>query len=225
MGMSPWRNLKVVSDTKTLIIIGAGGHGKVVADCARMTKQFDDIRFLDGKYPELLHVADWEIVGHQDDYANYDDKNTWYFVAIGSNHVRHKWQQKLLTNGLKIATLVHPNACVAQDVIIGQGTLILAGCVINILTEIGSGCIINTGATVDHDCSIGEFNHIAPGVNLAGAVQLGIEVFMGVGCNVIQCVSIGEKTTVGAGSTVLQNIPANVTAVGTPAKVIKHHES
>ena len=223
--MPPWRNLKVVSNTKTLIIIGAGGHGKVVADCARVTKQFDKIRFLDGKYPELLYVANWDIVGHQDDFANFDDEDTWYFVAIGSNEIRHNWQKKLLNNGHKIATLVHPNACVAEDVIIGQGTLILAGCVINILTEIGAGCIVNTGATVDHDCSIGEFSHIAPGVSLAGAVTLGVEVFIGVGSNVIQCISIDDKSTIGAGSTVIQNIPFGVTAVGTPAKVIKKHES
>ena len=225
MGMSLWRNLKVVNKTKSLIIIGAGGHGKVVADCARVTGQFDSIRFLDGKYPEFLHVADWNIVGHQDDYADFNDKNTWYFVAIGSNSTRHKWQQKLLSNDHKIATLVHPNACVAQGVVIGEGTLILAGCVINILSEIGAGCIINTGATVDHDCSIGEFCHIAPGVSLAGAVNLGGEVFIGVGSNVIQCISIGDKSTIGAGSTVLHNMPVNVTAVGTPAKVIKQHGS
>ena len=225
MGMSPWRNLKVVSNTKTLIIIGAGGHGKVVADCARVTKQFANIQFLDGNYPELLHAANWDIVGHHEDYANFDDENTWYFIAIGSNTTRHKWQQTLLANGHKVATLIHPNACVAQDVVIGQGTLILAGCVINILSEIGDGCIINTGATVDHDCSLGEFSHLAPGVSLAGAVKLGVEVFIGIGSNIIQCLSIGDKSTIGAGSTVLQNIPANVTAVGTPAKVIKKHDS
>jgi sugar O-acyltransferase (sialic acid O-acetyltransferase NeuD family) len=223
--MPLWRNLKVVNDKKNLIIIGAGGHGKVVADCARATEQFDNIQFLDGKYPELLQVASWDIVGNQNDYAVFDNTNTWYFVAIGSNTTRHKWQQTLLVNGHKVATLVHPNACVAQDVVIGQGTLILAGCVINILSEIGEGCIINTGTTIDHDCSIGEFSHLAPGVSLAGAVKLGVEAFIGVGSNVIQCLSIGDKSTIGAGSTVLQNIPANVTAVGTPAKVIKQHES
>jgi sugar O-acyltransferase (sialic acid O-acetyltransferase NeuD family) len=214
-----------VSNKKNLIIIGAGGHGKVVADCARQTKQFDNIQFLDGKYPEFLDVASWNIVGHQDDYNNFENKNTWYFVAIGNNATRHKWQQTLLNNDHKVATLVHPNACIAQDVVIGQGSLILAGCIVNILSEIGEGCIINTGATVDHDCIIGEFSHIAPGVNLAGAVILGAEVFMGVGSAVIPCTSIGDYSIVGAGSTVLQNIPVNVTAVGTPAKVIKQHGS
>jgi sugar O-acyltransferase (sialic acid O-acetyltransferase NeuD family) len=214
-----------VSDIKNIIIIGAGGHGKVVADCASVTKQFQNIQFLDGKYPDVTDVANWNVVGHQDEYAEFDNKNTWYFVAIGSNAIRHSWQQKLLDSGCKIATLVHPNACVAQDVVIGKGTLILAGSVINILSEIGEGCIINTGATVDHDCSIGKFSHIAPGVNLAGAVKLGVEVFIGIGSVVIPCITIGDKSNIGAGSTVLQNIPANVTAVGTPAKVIKKHDS
>lgn len=224
MGMPPWRNLKEVNDIKVLIIIGAGGHGKVAADCARATMQFESIQFLDAKYPELIDVASWRVVGHQDDYADFDNQNTWFFVAIGNNPTRHSWQQKLLKNGCKVATLIHPSACIAQDVVIGHGTLILAGSIINIQTEIGQGCIINTGATVDHDCDIGEFSHIAPGVNLAGAVRLGIGVFMGIGSTVIPCLTVGDKSTVGAGSTVLENIPDNVTAVGTPAKVIKHND-
>lgn len=224
MDMSLWRNLKVVSDSKTLIIIGAGGHGKVAADCASLSGVFNDIRFLDGKYPELLHVASWNIVGHQDEYADFDKKDTWYFVAIGNNSIRHVWQQKLLEEGCKLATLVHPNACVAQDVVIGPGTLILAGSIINIQSKIGEGCIVNTAATVDHDCRIGGFSHIAPGVNLAGSVILGSEVFIGVGCSIIPNISIGDKSIVGAGSTVLQSLPQNVTAVGTPAKVIKINE-
>lgn len=224
MDMSLWRNLKVVSDTKALIIIGAGGHGKVAADCARVSGKFDDIRFLDGKYPELLQVANWQVSGHQDEYADFNNKNTWFFVAIGNNAIRRLWQHKLIQNGCRVATLVHPNACIADNIAIGEGSLIMAGSVINIQSKIGAGCIINTGATVDHDCIIGEFSHIAPGVNLAGAVILGCEVFIGIGSAVIPCISIGDKSIIGAGSTVLQNLPANVKAVGTPAKVIKHEE-
>lgn len=206
---------------KVLIIIGAGGHGKVAADCARETKQFEQIQFLDGKYPDLTNVASWKVVGHQDNFAQFDNENTCFFVAIGNNAIRHKKQQMLLKGGQKIVTLIHPNACIAKDVNIGEGALILAGAVVNIATDIGAGCIINTGATVDHDCQLGQFSHIAPGVNLAGAVTLGCEAFLGVGTAVIPGISIGDKSIVGAGSVVLADLPECVTAVGTPARVIK----
>ena len=210
-----------MTDKKTLIIIGAGGHGKVAADCASETKQFETIQFLDGKFPELQQVESWKVVGHQDNFASFDSENAWFFVAIGNNAIRHQKQQMLLKGGQKIATLIHPNACIAKDVNIGNGSLILAGVVVNIAADIGAGCIINTGATVDHDCQLGQFSHVAPGVNLAGAVTLGCEVFIGIGSAVIPCLSIGDKSIVGAGSVVLADLPEHVTAVGSPAKVIK----
>lgn len=206
------------------MIIGAGGHGKVAADCASETQQFGQIQFLDAKYPAMQSVAGWKIVGHQDEFADFDSENTWFFVAIGNNATRQQQQQILLKNGLKIATLIHPNACIAKEVNIGQGTLILAGAVVNIAADIGVGCIINTGATVDHDCQLGQYSHIAPGVNLAGAVNLGCEVFIGIGSVIIPCLTIGDKSIVGAGSVVLTDIPAQVTAVGSPARVIKKDE-
>lgn len=210
-----------MTDKKVLIIIGAGGHGKVAADCASETERFERIQFLDGKYPDFQQVENWKVVGHQDNFASFDSENTWFFVAIGNNAIRHQKQQMLLKGGQKIATLIHPNACIAKDVNIGNGSLILAGAVVNIAVDIGAGCIINTGATVDHDCQLGQFSHIAPGVNLAGSVTLGCEVFIGIGSAVIPCLSIGDKSIVGAGSVVLTDLPEHVTAVGSPAKVIK----
>lgn len=221
MATLPWRNLKAVSEQKHLIIIGAGGHGKVTADCARATQQFDNIYFLDGEYPNFNKVADWDVVGVPSQFEDFADEQTWFFVAIGHNPTRAMWQKKLLASGTKIATLIHPSTCIGSEVSIGQGSLVLAGAVVNILTDIGQGCIINTAASVDHDCQIGNYCHIAPGVNLAGAVNLGTEVFMGIGSTAVPCVTIGDKTIIGAGATVLGNIQAQVTAVGTPAKVIK----
>ena len=225
MAMLRWKSLKAVNNQNNLIIIGAGGHGKVAADCARAMGQFDTIRFLDAEYPNFCEVADWDIIGSPDQFENFSDERTCYFIAIGHNSTRAKWQAKVIESGARICTLIHPSACIAPQVIIGRGTLVLAKVVVNVATSIGEGCIINTAATVDHDCSLGEFSHLAPGVSLAGAVKLGVEVFIGIGSNIIQCLSIGDKSTIGAGSTVLENIPANVTAVGTPAKVIKKHDS
>ncbi|MGS2722089.1 acetyltransferase [Paraglaciecola aestuariivivens] len=214
----------VVSNNQRLVIIGSGGHGKVAADCAQLTKQFSEIVFLDALYPELTSVANWQVVGHQDQYLDFAQDNSCFFVAIGNNATRASWQQILQNQGCQIATLVHPKACVATDVSVGLGTLILAGAVVNTCTQVGAGSIINTGATVDHDSVLGTFTHLAPGVNLAGCVTVGHQTFVGIGSVAIQGVTIGQNTTVGAGSTVIEDLPAYVTAVGTPAEVIKNHE-
>ena len=205
-----------------LVIIGAGGHGKVVADCAKSVDRYNQIVFLDNGYPEHSGFCGWEVVGHPDDYLNFQQGSE-YFVAIGNNQARRQWQGTLQQNNCDIATLVHPSSQVGTDVSIGKGTLVLANCVINILTRIGEGCIVNTSASVDHDCQLGDFVHIAPGVRLAGTVTLHAGVFMGVASAAIPGVVIGKNTVVGAGATVVSDIPEAVTVVGTPAKVIKHN--
>ena len=144
-----------------LVIIGAGGHGKVVADCAKSIDRYNQIVFLDNAYPEHNGFCGWEVVGHPDDYMNYQQDSE-FFVAIGNNQARRQWQGTLQQNHCEIATLVHPSSQVGTDVSIGKGTLVLANSVINILTQIGEGCIVNTSASVDHDCQLGDFVHIAP---------------------------------------------------------------
>lgn len=213
-----------MSDLQRLVIIGAGGHGKVVADCAERMGSFNEICFLDGHYPEQNKLVDWPIQDSTDNYQQFIDNNTCFFVAIGHNLARQNWLETLTGEGAHIATLIHPKAEVSERAIISSGTLILAGAVVNILASIGKGCIINTGVTVDHDCCIGDYSHLAPGTHFAGTITTGTGVFLGVGCSVIPNLEIGDAVIVGAGSTVISDLPDNVTAVGVPAKIIKRHE-
>ena len=195
----------------------------MVADCADFTGNYAEIFFLDSVQKVGTKVADWNIEGTPEEFEKFDFGCTDFFIAIGNNHIRAKLLKEVLAKGANVATLIHPNASIGRQVTIGKGTVVLSGAVINILSSVGQGCIVNTGATVDHDCTLEDFVHIGPGVNLAGTVELGEYVFVGAGGTVIPGISVGPNTTVGAGATVVADIPKNVTAVGTPAKVIKQH--
>ncbi|WP_100644222.1 acetyltransferase [Alteromonas facilis] len=203
-----------------LFIIGAGGHAKVVADCAELLG-YDDIAMLDDHFPDINTCGRWPVVGKLAYLNDLDKSKVECFVAIGNNPVRATICQTLLDDGWSIPTLIHPTAVIARDTEIGVGTLVLANVVVNSFSSVGKGCILNTACSVDHDCTIGNFVHIAPGTRLAGGVSVGDTSFIGIGCAVIQQVTIGVGVTIGAGSTVLKDITDNVVAVGSPAVIKK----
>jgi sugar O-acyltransferase (sialic acid O-acetyltransferase NeuD family) len=206
----------------TLYIIGAGGHGKVAADCADAMACFSAICFLDNNYPENQHVLDWDIVGKPDDAKHLAlGESTLFFVAIGDCRARARVTESLLANGIELATLIHPTATLSSRVEVGEGTLICANATVNVATNIGRGCIVNTASSIDHDCTIVQYTHIAPGVNLAGTVLIGQETFVGIGSAVAQGITIGDNCVIGAGAAVVNDIPANTLAAGVPAKVKK----
>lgn len=207
--------------TKRLVIIGAGGHGKVAADCAEAMESFSEIVFLDGLYPSISKVEHWPVLGKGDDLLKFVDPNSVFFVAIGNNQTRASLMATVNKKGGEIATIIHPCAVLSPNVNIGEGTLVSAGAVINIAATIGRGCIINTSSSVDHDCNIEDYVHVAPGVKLAGAVNIGKYSLVGIGSTVIQCLTIGRYCTLGAGSTLLEDLPEGAVAVGIPAKIIK----
>lgn len=198
---------------KKLAIIGAGGHGKVAADIARLNG-YKDIFFLDdtiisgycGAYP---------IVGNSDCIKLMDND---FFVAVGDASERRKLYDKVVLNHKKIITLIHPSAIIGENVTIGNGTLIVAGTVINPSTVIGDGCIINTCASVDHDNIIGDFVHIAVGAHLCGNVSIGDNTWIGAGATVINNVVICTDCTIGAGAVVIKNIEESGIYVGVPIK-------
>lgn len=205
-----------------LYIIGSGGHGKVAADCADAMGCFAEITFLDDTYPDRKRVMDWNVVGKSEDAKRLsENNNALFFVAIGDCHARARVTEELLEQGIALATLIHPTAVVSRWVEIEPGTLICANATVNIATRIGRGCIINTAATVDHDCTIVQYTHIAPGVNLAGAVLIDQKTFVGIGSAVAQGVTIGDSCIIGAGAAVVNDIPPHALAVGVPAKVKK----
>ncbi len=196
---------------KKVVIIGAGGHGKVAADIVVLSGD-KVLGFLDDKPPEEL--IGFNIIGNFGDIGKWSD--CFYFVAIGNCEIR----KKLMSNNVSWYTAIHPTAVIAGDVKIGEGSLLAANSVINTGTEIGRGCIVNTAATVDHDCVLGDFVHISPGVHLSGSVSVGSGTWIGVGACVINNIEICGNCVIGAGAAVIKNIDEIGTYVGVPAKEV-----
>lgn len=201
-----------------LVIIGASGHGKVVADIA-LQCGYSTICFLDDD-ESVKFCMNFPVVGKVEDAKQYADAD--FFVAIGNAHVRKRILEYLLNNKFNIVTLVHPMAVLANDVVVGQGTVIMAGTVINSGTVIGKGCIVNTGATIDHDNKIHNYVHISVGSHTAGTVSVGEFTWIGAGAVVSNNISIAMECMIGAGAVVIRDIPSKCTVVGNPAKPIKH---
>ncbi len=209
-----------MTNTKPIIaILGASGHGKVVADLAEQLGYI--VNLYDDSFPKNTLLEHWKIIGTFSDLLSCDKSNCEVFVAIGNNQVRKQKCDELMQHGFSFATLVHPVTTVSQYARIAAGTVVMAGAVINAFAEVGCGCIINTSAVIEHDTKIGEYSHICPNTALAGAVNIGKCCWIGIGSQVIQLISVGDNTLVGAGSVVVKNLPANVTAFGSPAVVVK----
>ena len=200
---------------KRIVILGAGGHGRVVADVARLFG-YEKVMFLDDSNNCAVKVS-----GKISDYPKYISDSD-FFVAIGNNTVREKITNDLIKNDANIATIIHPSAVIGSRVKIGMGTVVMAGAVINCDTEIGAGVIINTCASVDHDCIVGDYCHISVGSHLAGTAEVGKASFIGAGATVINNVFICENCMIGAGALVVKDIKENGTYIGVPVKrVIK----
>ena len=194
-----------------LIIIGASGHGKVIADNA-VRNGYDNIVFLDDN-AEIRECAGFPVIGKTAD-ANQMDGDK--IVAIGNPAIRERIQGTIPT-----VTLVHPDAVISRRVTLGEGTVVMAGAVINSDAVIGNGCIINTGASVDHDCRIGDFVHISVGAHVAGTCNIGERTWIGAGATVSNNITICGDCMIGAGSVVVRDITESGTYVGCPAKRIK----
>ncbi|WP_328698889.1 acetyltransferase [Colwellia sp. 20A7] len=208
---------------KKIAIVGASGHGKVIADIAEQLGYI--VNFYDDAYPSKKYIEHWPIHGTCADLLalNITD-NTIVdsaVVAIGNNEIRQQKMQLLKKNNFNLITLIHPSAVISQYAKIETGTVAFAGSVINAFAKVGTGCIINTAAVVEHDCIIEDFTHICPNSALAGGVTVGKKSWIGIGSQVKQLVTIGDNCLIGAGSVVVKNIPDNVTVFGSPAVVIK----
>jgi sugar O-acyltransferase (sialic acid O-acetyltransferase NeuD family) len=209
-----------MSKHKTLVIIGAGGHGRVVADCAEQLAQYTEILFLDDCVTQRQKSAHWTIAGpisHWEAYGNKAD----FIVALGDNLLRARIQQQLQTANISMANLVHPSASVSPHSQLGEGIVIFANAVVNIGARIENGSIINTNATVDHDCHIGEFCHVSPGVSIAGGVRVEKMSWLGIGCSVIECLTIAENCQIGAGAVVTDDTKSGFLYLGVPAKAVR----
>jgi sugar O-acyltransferase (sialic acid O-acetyltransferase NeuD family) len=205
---------------KTLAILGASGHGKVVADAARSCGLWQRIVFYDDAWPAKTQNGDSAIVGNTQSLYTLHEKID-VVVAIGNNKVRLAKQFELASAGYSLATIIHNTAVVSRSAVILPGTVVLAGSVVNADAVVGSACIINTNAVVEHDCILADGVHISPGACLAGGVTVGEVSWVGIGATVIQLTRIGKSVMVGAGAAVIADLPDGVTAVGVPAKIIR----
>lgn len=199
-----------------LIIIGASGHGKVVADVAK--NRYDEIVFLDND-PSISSCAGYPVLGPDTMTSELDGD---VFVAVGNAETRRKLMRR--DEGRNFPVLIHPSAVIAEGVEIGEGSVVMAGAVINPGAKIGRGCIINTASSIDHDCIVGEFSHLSVGAHLSGTVDVGSSVWIGAGAIISNNISICSNTVIGAGAVVVKNIDDEGTYVGVPAKKMGKHK-
>lgn len=198
---------------KKIMIIGASGHGKVVADIAKKVG-YKEIVFLDDN-ENLSTCGGYPVIGNSDLSLKCDMDVA---VAIGNAQIRRRIQENLMKCEKKVVSLIHPDAVIAENVVIGSGTVIMAGVVVNSGAKIGNGCIINTCASIDHDCEVGDYVHISVGSHLCGTVSIGRETWIGAGAIVSNNIFICKDCMIGAGAVVVKNITKTGTYIGVPAK-------
>ncbi len=207
-----WRT----ADWEKIIIIGASGHGKVIADIA-VQSGYEKILFLDDN-PEIKECCGFPVVGTSKECVHYSEYD--FIVGIGNAHDHERIQEQLESKGLHVITLIHPSAVVADSAVIQSGTAVMAGAVINPGAKIGKGCIVNTCSSVDHDCVISDYVQVSVGAHISGMVQIGARTWIGAGATVINNLSICGDCVIGAGAVVIKNIETRGTYIGVPARMM-----
>jgi len=205
---------------KKILILGAGGHGKVIAEVAEAMHNWQGIAFLDDRFASLNGTLRWPVldsIRHANRFvSDYSD----VAVAVGDSAMRLGWLSMLAAHGFQVPVLMHPSAWLSPSATLGAGSVVMANATIQADARLGQGCIVNTGASVDHDCKLGDGVHVCPGASLGGDVVVGDSSWLGIGCSVIQGIRIGGHVTVGAGAAVINDLSDAQTAVGVPARSI-----
>jgi UDP-perosamine 4-acetyltransferase len=205
------------------VIIGAGGHGKVVLEILQAQKKHQPVGFLDAD-PSLVGsvVGGLPVLGA----INYlgklkAQKIKGAIIAIGDNRTRRSYSQVLAQHGIDLISAIHPRAIVSPSAKVGRGVVVAAGAVLGTECTVGDLAIINTAAVIDHECVIEEAAHVCPTAALAGRVRIGACAFVGLGAKILPCLTIGAEAVIGAGAVVRVDVASGVTVVGVPAKVVK----
>jgi sugar O-acyltransferase (sialic acid O-acetyltransferase NeuD family) len=214
----------------TCIILGAGGHTRVLLDCLLQTPNVEIAGILDPD-PELIGKSLFEIpvLGNDDLLSSVKAKGVRFFVigvgGTGNNRPRMKLFELAIKHDLIPLTVRHPNAIISNRSKVGVGCQLLPGCIVNAGTQLGFNTIVNSGAIVEHDCVIGNHVHIATGATLASSIHVGDGAHIGAGAIIRQCIQIGEYVIVGAGAVVVKDVPGHTTVIGVPAKEIQKGKS
>lgn len=199
-----------------IVFIGAGGHGKVCAEIAGMSR-YDEVLFLDDN-TGVLHCGKYKVWGTAEDFMEFVDGATGFFVSVGDAAVRQRIQEEIEEAGGQVVRLIHPDAVISGDVEIGAGSVVMAGTVINSGTKIGKSVIVNTCSSVDHDCVIGDYCHVAVGVHICGTVTVGDGTWVGAGAVINNNLEICSNCMIGAGAVVVRDIKEAGVYLGIPAE-------
>ena len=215
--------------TESVVIIGAGGHAREVADIIRLQSHESGGQIplgfvVDREYVTPKINYELPILGDWSWFENADRKRISVICAVGDPVVRKRLVQRAISLGLRFTKVISPLAFVSPTAVLGEGVMIFPFSVISTGVVVGNHSIVNTGANISHDGRIDDFVTIGPGVQIAGNVTIGDGCYLGIGANVVDRVSIGSLTVVGAGATVIHDLPEAVTAVGSPARPIKSRE-
>lgn len=208
--------------SNSIILLGGGGHAKVLVDLINKRNEFQIMGILDPVLETGMQIKEFAVLGTDAELPKLLDQGV-RNVAIAVGSVKSNLLRKTLFDrsrelGFKIPSLVHPRTIISTDVNISDGVQIMAGAIIQTDTTIGEGTVINTGVQVDHDCQIGRQSFLSPGVVLSGGVVVGDNVFVGAGAVVIQGISIGDNAVIAAGAVVIQNVADGVLVKGVPAR-------
>ncbi|MBU3101683.1 MULTISPECIES: acetyltransferase [Clostridium] len=208
-----------------IVLVGAGGHCKVIIDIIKSVGEYDIIGVTDTTFRGQKLVLDIPIIGDDSILKKlYNDGVKNAFVCIGALQnikLRDKIYNKLKDIGFNIPVLIHKDAIVSSYASIAAGTCVMPGAIINPGVSIEENCIINTGVVIEHECKIQRNTHISPKACIAGAVKVGHDTHVGMGSCIIQALHIGNNVIIGAGAVVINNVEDNVVAVGVPSKIIK----
>jgi len=202
-----------------LIVFGAGGHGKVVAETAKQAG-WTVVGFVDDVIASGTMVdSSHHILGNRDWLSSLPRTEYQIALGIGDNCSRGSVASFLDSQGFSAAIVISPNAVVSPSAQIGSGTVVFPGAIINATAAVGKGTIINSGAIVEHDAKVGDYAHLSPNSTLGGGSSVGDFTHVGIGCSIIPLVSVGSRSILGAGSVATRRIPDNVVAFGVPARV------
>ncbi len=212
---------EIPTPARALLVLGAGGHGKVVADVGlsmglRLIGFVDDDPARDGSEIWGLKVLGWDrLVAERERFGD-----VLVALGIGSNEARERAHKRLRLAGFEVATLIHPSAVVARSARLGEGTVVVANATVNPDAVVGQGVIVNTGAVVEHDCRVDDYAHLSPKAALGGAVTVGRRSHLGLGAVALPGVRIGADVRAGAGAAIHRDVPDGRTVVGVPARPI-----
>ena len=211
----------MLSEQKDLIIVGAGGHARVVIDAAEL-QGFNILGIVDTNYHEQDEtIINYKVIGGFSELEHFDRKATNVFIAIGDAKERAAHFVEAKRMGFSIPKIIHPTAILSKYVMIGDGVFVNAGAILNAKVVIGDNSIVNTGSIIEHEVQLGEHSHIAPGCKIGGRVKIGNFTCIGIGSTIIDKIKIGDNVVIGAGSIVISDIESNSTVVGTPGRKIK----